>query len=993
MGMMGRWNSRPLAALLLAWCWLWAAAPARAAPLDWHRTAWAAQDGPPGPVVALAQTPDGWLWVGTPAGLFRFDGVSFERIERVGDQRLPSATIKCLTAGRDGSLWIGFLYGGISRLHDGAVTSYGVADGLPRSSVMRIAVGNDGRVWAAAVQGLYRLERAGWRQVGTQRAVFDVLLDRDGGVWVRSPPQLLLQRPGQEQPTVIGPTSYDDSAVLQQAPDGTVWDANVRHGARRYRIDGTALDAESLPEGRVEAFHVARNSSIWLGQNFQLRLVPPSGAGRAIDVRETPLSGRQVYALLEDREGDIWVGTDGGLDRLRPNRLHAVELPPSGGALAIARAGPGRLWVGTSAHGLLQVDEAGQVARLPGMNTEISALASDDAGVLWVGTGAGQLWRVDGQRTTRIESPGPTPGSGLSELPVQALGLDGRRLWLSAGGLYRRAPDGTWSQWNGRGGLPDETAVVLHGGDDGCMWFGFRDDRVAVLDADDHVQVFGRADGVDVGTVMSLHVRYGRVWIGGENGVQLFTGGRFNAMRDASGEVFHGVSGIVQQRDGALWLHGVEGVVHVSAQEVQRFASTPNYRPRMERFDRRDGLQGPPSQIRPLPTSLEDEGGRLWFASGSGLASLDPRAVLRNPLPPPVEVLRLRSGNLRLPVSARMELPARTSQIALDYTALSLQVPERVRFRYRLEGVDDDWQDAGTRRTAYYGNLGPGEYHFRVTATNNDGRWNETPTMVRFSIPPAYYQTWWFKGVLALLAMGVLAMAHRVRVRQEARRAVERVRVRQTERERIAADLHDTLLQAVYGLLLRLEVVTSRITDAGTREELQSAIEMAERLAVEGRDRVAGLRLEAGRSDDLPGALRETVNQIQRNHETHIELQIAGRPREVQPTVAEELLLVAREAALNAVRHAQARRVSVTLAYRRQDLRLTVRDDGRGIEREVLERGGVEGHWGLHGMRERVEAVGGTFTLASHRGRGTTVVARLERPWTAAQNKLQTMTR
>jgi signal transduction histidine kinase len=520
------------------------------------------------------------------------------------------------------------------------------------------------------------------------------------------------------------------------------------------------------------------------------------------------------------------------------------------------------------------------------------------------------------------------------------------------------------------------------------MWFGFRDDRVAVLDAGDRLRMFGHADGVDVGTVMAVSARAGRVWIGGENGVQLWASRRFQSLQGAGGEAFHGVSGIVQQRNGDLWLHGVEGVTHLSADEVERFAANPGYRPRVERFDRRDGLEGPPSQIRPLPTALEDERGRLWFASGSGLSWLDPQSIARNRLAPSVQVLRVRAGDLVLPASASLRLPALSTQIALDYTALSLQTPERVRFRYQLEGVDKDWQDAGGRRTAYYSNLSPGHYRFWVIAANNDGQWNETPAQLRFSIPPAYYQTWWFRGALALAALALLALAHWMRVRQLARRTIERLQLRQAERERIAVDLHDTLLQAIYGLLLRLQSLADSLPGGSVRDEMHSAMELADRLAAEGRDRVSGLRRAAGEADDLPGALRAAMNQLRRTHNANIELQITGRARQLQPRV-EELLLVAREAVLNAVRHAQARHITVTLAFRRRELRLVVRDDGRGIAREVLDRGGVEGHWGMHSMRERVESIGGTFTLASQLGRGTTVVAQLDAPQAYTQDGLR----
>lgn len=391
-------------------------------------------------------------------------------------------------------------------------------------------------------------------------------------------------------------------------------------------------------------------------------------------------------------------------------------------------------------------------------------------------------------------------------------------------------------------------------------------------------------------------------------------------------------------------------------------------------FDFLDGLPGVPAQFRPIPTALQAGDGRLWFATTSGVVTIDPDRIQRNPLPPPVSThslsvdgrpYRLESGPLRLPAGAR--------NLQIGYAALSLAIPERVRFRYRLEGYDQEWQEAGTRRVAYYTNPGPGDYVFRVLAANNDGVWNETGARIAFSIAPRYYQTTWFAAACVTAAAALLWVAYLLRLRRVSRQIHDRLQERHRERERIARELHDTLLQSVQGLILRFHAVARSLgPGAPARDALDAVLERADDVMVEARDRVLDLRATA-RGGCLADMFARMAAELEAGPELSIRVSEEGNRMPIDPIVQDELLQIGREAMLNACRHAGARHIGIAIEQNAAYLAVSVHDDGRGIDPDVLDRGGREGHWGLAGMRERAARIGARLDITSGPGEGTRV--------------------
>ncbi|HSI59690.1 MAG TPA: two-component regulator propeller domain-containing protein [Ideonella sp.] len=954
-----------------------------------HHTAWTQRDGAPTDAVALAQTADGTLWLGTPTGLYRFDGVRFERL-RTGDGRQEfSADVRSLLALPDGGLWIGLLAGGTQLLRDGRLTAHGVEQGLPLGSVTSLARDSQARVWAATTTGLAVRDGERWRPVGQAQAhsgdlVNQILVDRGGKLWVTGPGGVFVLERGSERFTRLDRPS--SRGFLAQTQDGTVWYSDRPRMAAL--TDPAGRHAGAVPERALPASVDTgpllgdRDGGLWvLGVDRLLRLPQPlrlgATAGEALPEQVQQftavqgLSGGNPRSLLEDREGNVWVATNGGLDRFRAPKFTAMHLDPFTGA-ALARADErGAIWAGAGIGQLYRVDAAGATP-LPEQGRNFLSLHRDGDGVLWLGS-HDRLLRAE----AGVFSTVPLPGGLRAEI-VQALLKDrSGGLWLSLAraGVFR-LKDGTWHFKGGIAGLPEKcgTALVIAMDPGGRLWMSYRDGSLLRLEGE-QATVFTGEHGPQLGMVQALYFDAGqRLWLGGSEGLATFDGHRFTPVRGAGDRRFGSLSGIVQADDGSLWLNGGDGIFRIAGPELRKLQQDPAYLPAWELFDHRDGVQGIATQVRPVPSALKAADGRLWFSTTRSLLWIDPARIARNPLAPSVQVRALNLAGQRHDAVDGLELPVGSTQLDIEYTALSLAMPERVRFRYRLEGVDAEWQDAETRRRAFYTNLGPGSYRFRVIAANEDGVWNEQGAQLAFTIPPAFHQTAWFLALCAAAGGAGLFGLHRMRVRQLARQLRSRLQARTEERERIARELHDTLLQSTQGLILSFQGVALQTPEGDpARVRMARALARADQALAEGRARVQDLRHDPSPDHDLPRALASVAEALAETHTVALQQVMAGPPRHLQRAARETAYRIGREALTNACLHASARRVTQTLSYEADALRLCVSDDGCGVAPEVLAAGSRSGHWGLPGMHERAREAGGQLTLSSGPGTGTRV--------------------
>ena len=976
-----RWLTRACAAATLL-----AAGPAAAlnpavALEDYNHAIWTAKDGAPSDVGGMAQTADGWLWLATSTGLYRFDGVQFEHFSLDLPGLKMHNRIHELVARPNGDLWITDSLGGMAVRHrDGTVEDATPADGAI-AGVRNLAFEPDGSIWAASTGGLY-LHRGGqWHKQGPAHGwppglATTLLLDQQQRLWAASARGLYRYDRAAQRFEQVGDGFVD--GTLLQSPDGRVWVARVD---RVELVPGSepASGQPRLPlfnqsESRRAQFD--RDGNLWSlhcprglcrtapeQQRGRSKLVPQRDATDRFDQR-WQMSSLTANVVLEDREGNLWIATSTGLERLRHNRLVPAHIPDPRGGYTMARDTEGRVWAADS-----EAATAWQLA--PGKAPQadprhpVLVVANDRDGALLL-AGTREIERR--YRGTSSVIPLP-PGRDGKPADIFVLGLidDGKVLWMASGetGLMGWA-DGQW--WpRSHFPLPERIFLSTAAGP-GQLWMACNSDSMVFYDNGKQTRY---GDG-DIGLPSVIYT--GReVIAGGDRGLALFDGQQFRKLKAADPQVLVNVTGIVATPDGDRWLNGSKGVLHVRKDDWQKTMAQPQLPLAYELISALDGYQAQAMLYNRHPSIMLAPDGQLWFMTSADILRYDPAGYADKRIAPSVEVLRIDTaygGHAAGPV---VQLPAGLPGFSVQFTAPSLGRPESVRFAYQLVDVDSGWQDAGTRRAAFYTNVAPGRYRFRVKAVNDDGVPSTGETEVTLAIAPTFSETWWFKGLCLLIGMALLHALYRYRLHVVTERLGERMQVRMDERERIARTLHDNFLQSVHAIILRLDTLARELpADSAARRKLEALLDSASDAVTEGRDRVYELR--SGPPDGIEGTIRTAGQALADSYPgTAFSLAVGGTPLPLCCPVAEEVCEIAREALRNAFRHAQASQVEVRLGYGTDLFSLHVTDNGRGLAAAQAPDDAPSRHWGLTGMRERAVRVGGRLEIDSKAGVGTSV--------------------
>jgi len=927
---------------------------------SYGRQAWGMENGlPQNTVQALAQTRDGFVWLGTEVGLVRFDGNSFQVFDKNTSPALPGNDVRCLLAAKDGALWIG-TGDGLARWKDGVVTAFTTKDGLPGSGIRGLGEDQLGQFWVWTDEAQARFDGSRFIPYWTVDAI--------GG--------------GGARPSVgvIPALGW----LPQSAPSGelVLANKNALQVMRGSRVVARFAVGHELPGSRIQALLADREGALWIGTNL--------GLARWIDGRvqrlpvTDPLAKASVLSLMEDREGNIWAGTEAdGLHILRDQRFHTIgarEGLSSDQTTTVVEDAAGKLWVGTAGGGLNGLPRSGDAGAASPyavrdvlLSDVILSLAAAPNGDLWVGTPDG-LNRIRGGAVDAYTSADGLPDDFIRSLLVDADGS----LWIGTrhglthwSGAAAPGPAAgkmeTFTQANGLGSdLVGAMARDAHGDLWVATFAGLSRLRAG------RIENFTTANGLSSNVITALLARRdGTLLIGTQDhGWNVWDGKKFSAAK-GDGLDQTTIHAILDDGGGHLWFATGNGIARCDCNAMSGAAGCTHW---ME-FGAADGLRSRETATNSHPSAWRSRDGHLWFATPKGLVEVDPAHFPVNTAPPGVALERFAIDDAPMALHAAdtsMRIPAGHVHFEFDYAGLSFVAPQKVRYRYMLEGFDHGWTEAGVRRTAYYTNIPAGHYTFRVQAANNDGLWNTAGAALTFELQPHFYQTLWFYALLILAAVGVVVLAQRLRLK----RAEREFNAVLGERNRIAREIHDTLAQGYVGISVQLEVLSELLrmvkVEAAAKQLDLTRSYVREGLA-DARQSIWALRSQDSGETTLPVKLRRMV-EAAGGGELEAHFSIFGAYRPLPPGTEREILRVAQEAIHNVSKHAGARQLVVQLEYGPGEIALEVRDDGQGF---AVGEAPEPGHFGLTGMRERAAMIGGVLDVSSEPGGGTTVWLRV----------------
>ncbi len=941
-------------------------------------TAWRTQDGSlPAGMFSITQTSDGFLWfLSLPGDIYRFDGVRF--LSRHTPADFSSSTIGSILADHAGGLWV--VADELIHLKGGAVTSHFAVNGTAFQSMSQDP---DGSVWVATRRGsdqpfchvTERPVRCFGKNDGIPISrVQSVLADGHGGFWLGGETALVHW---QGRVSEVYPVKAEIMG-LARAPDGTLWVgigegmglglAQLKNGAVKPFVTPT-FDGSKLS---VTSLMFDHDGNLWVGTDatglFRIHGDSVEHYGHT-----EGLSGDSVWALFEDREGLVWAGSTSGIDSFRDPRVTTFSALQGLGkdlAAGILASRDGTIWVAN--NGSLDRIRNGTVSSIRRANglpgDQVAAMLEDHAGNFWVGVDDELYLFKDGQ-FRRLPAPNH---QALGMVVGMSEDIDGN-VWAECASNPRKlvrirdfrvrdiflpsqVPPGHNLAQDPRGGIWIETRK----GDIALFRNGILETTVPLNKGGSPLnrQIIAEADG--------------SILVGTEEGLVGWRMDKVQRMTTKNGLPCDFVISFVQDREKRWWLYTRCGVVEFSDSELQRWWANPDARVQNRLYDTFDGAQ---PNIGSFNAAACTPDGRVWFTSGVVVQMVDPSKLSQKALPAQAYIESLVADRRELEATPNLKVPPNPRDLQIDYTSPTFSIPQKVNFRYRLDNYDRDWHEARTRRQAFYTDLPPGKYSFRVIASNSDGVWNDNAATLDFYVAPSYYQTNWFRALCATVFLGWLWAAYQMRVRQLRRDFNTAIEARVSERTRIARELHDTLLQSLQALLFQYQAARNLFAAGSERamQVLDATLDRTEQAIADSRDAIHDIRSDIVAQNVLPELLTRAGSELAESQADQdvptFGLTVEGERRTLTPVIREETYRIALELLRNAFRHAKAHRIETEIRYDDDTLRLRIRDDGKGMDLKVLQ-GDSSGHWGLRGVRERAERIGAKLEVWSEAGAG-----------------------
>jgi len=915
----------------------------------------------------------------------RFDGVQFVPWTTSSGEHLPSARIHSLLGTRDGSLWIGTSRGLVKWSHLKLTAIHGGS-----AFIESLVEGPRGRVWVTRSQvrdhagplcevAEDTLDCHGASE-GIPFAFAQPLFgDAQGNLWFGSSLGVGRWASGEVKTFTLkalrGNELLRGITAITSLADGSILAGVERTGrglGLQQLIQGEWKDY-SLPQLNgaqlgVTALLRDHNDGLWIGTANSGVYHVHAGKFEHFGGADG-LSSDSVQGFFEDREGNIWVATSRGIDRFHDTPVVSFSIREgltSEDADSVFAAHDGTVWIGNlqALDSLRQGEPSSIVARngLPGRL--ITSLLEDHQGRMWVGIDSG-LTVYDHGLFHSVNKP---DGKPLGIVTAIIEDID-HNVWASVTqpALFRIRDLKVADEL-----VPAQVPRVVSMAPDASdgVWLGLSSGVLALFR---HGQLEPRPTHRPPDhAIRNLLVEPDdSVWGATQDGAFLWRDGKEQILDSHNGLGCDDIYTLLLDNNGSLWLDTQCGFVVIASSEIHRWWQQPDTQVKVRTLDVFDGAQPGLTNFRPEGSKAPD--GKLWFANENILQVVDPEHLDTNSVTPPVQVEQIVADRKKYIPRENLRLPPHTRDLEIDYTALSFVAPQKVRFRYKLEGHDSDWQDPQNRRQAFYTDLPPGSYRFQVIASNNDGVWNEAGAEAAFVVLPAFYQTALFRVLCVVAGVGTLGLFYMLRLRRLAAAMQARFEERLEVRERIARNLHDTLLQGIYSASIHFDLANSRLQeDSPAKSAVERGLELLAQVSQEGRNALRSLRSRQTSSEALEQALSLLPKEFALPENIDFAVATDGQPRVLRPLVRDEAYLIAREAVINAFRHAQASKIEVEVGYASRHLRVMVRDNGCGIDSQLL-RIGREGHWGLPGMRERAEKIGGKLNVLSGVDAGTEV--------------------
>ncbi|WP_260736147.1 sensor histidine kinase [Tunturiibacter lichenicola] len=941
-------------------------------PINLGHQSWSTENGlPQNSVHRIFQARDGYIWIATEGGVARFNGIDFTTFNHETNPAFTSDDICCFAQDPTGRIWIGTA-DGLLQYSGGIFRRYSTSDGLPAGEIISLAVADDGTLLILSAGLISRFDGIHFSTLalpGSATPTAMVSADNDN-VWIASTSGVFLYQHGNFHSRQLSPLPPSaDIQGIGLLPDNSLW---LRTGTTLATVqDGTThtLQIEtSTSASRIQTVLAGSTGNLWIGTNKGLFFLDKNSTHPQL---QTVLGSNSILSIFQDREGNLWIGTEtSGLAILRRQNFRTISGLSDHTTTAIAQASDGAMWVGTNGDGLdrWQSGNVEHFSTRDGLLSEvILALAPAADGSMWIGTPDG-LNHIEGSKVKAYTSADGLPDDLIRSLLTD---VDGS-LWIGTRRGLAHWQNNRFTTLTQADGFKSDLIGVLlqyHSRTSPSdLWIGTLNGLSRLHNG--KIMTFTTKDGLSGDVITSLAEGHnGTLWIGTK-------GGGLSAWSSTGFKSFHRIDlpqeidSIIEDIHGDLWLGSNRGITRVSAPRLTACGTSPNCDPHPFSYGRSDGMPTEEGGSIGHPASWKSTDGLLWFATRRGVAVVDPAQLAENHIPPPVVIERFTVDDIELPLSTtEQNIAPGHHSFAFQYAGLSYVSPGKVRYRYILEGFDKQWTDAGSRRVAYYTNLPPGHYRFRVQAANNDGLWNEAGAQITFHVEPPFYRRLWFI-ILALLFIAAIGfLLYRLRIR----RLQSKFQAVLAERNRVAREIHDTLAQSFVGVSVQLELTAqllaqSQVSAAG--QQIDNTRKYVREGLAEARRSIWDLRAVTAQHT-LPTRLKSLVEQ-RTGKQLAIQLNVGGSYRQLPPALEDEILRIAQESLTNVVRHANATQASVDLRYHSNRLTLIITDNGHGFAAPDSSLS-HKGHFGLQGIRERADQIRAQLTIESSQEKGTTI--------------------